>query len=77
MTTTTSSVSNVCAHFKVAHHFVIVLLYFSEDGDQDGEGGDLEGSNNSLGLLSQISMESRFPSSTSLDLNKQGTTRKF
>ncbi|XP_014888648.1 mesoderm induction early response protein 2 [Poecilia latipinna] len=47
-----------------------------EDGDQDGEGGDLEGSNNSLGLLSQISitsgqMESRFPSSTSLDLNKQ------
>ncbi|MED6274849.1 hypothetical protein CHARACLAT_020550, partial [Characodon lateralis] len=47
-----------------------------EDGDQDGEGGDLEGSNNTLGSLPQISMgseqmESSFPANTSLDLNKQ------
>lgn len=47
-----------------------------EDGDQDGECGDLEGSSNTLGLLSQISMgpgqiESQFPSNTRLDLNKQ------
>ncbi|MEQ2259593.1 hypothetical protein XENORESO_014370, partial [Xenotaenia resolanae] len=47
-----------------------------EDGDQDGEGGDLEGSNNTLGSLPQISMgsgqmEPSFPANTSLDLNKQ------
>ncbi|XP_015231667.1 PREDICTED: mesoderm induction early response protein 2-like isoform X1 [Cyprinodon variegatus] len=46
-----------------------------EDGDQDTEGGDLEG-NNTLGLLSEISMssekmESPFPANTNLDLNKQ------
>ncbi|XP_035988026.1 mesoderm induction early response protein 2 [Fundulus heteroclitus] len=47
-----------------------------EDGDQDGEAGDLEGSNSTLGLLSQISMgskpmESPFTANTSLDLSKQ------
>ncbi|KAM4739153.1 mesoderm induction early response protein 2 [Anableps anableps] len=47
-----------------------------DDGDQDGDGGDPEGSTNTLGLLSQISIssgqiESQFPSNTSLDLNKQ------
>ncbi|XP_072245721.1 mesoderm induction early response protein 2 [Leuresthes tenuis] len=48
-----------------------------EDGDQDGEGGDLEGSNSSSELLSHSSMgagqlESPIPPHSNLDLNKQG-----
>ncbi|KAM9358131.1 mesoderm induction early response protein 2 [Symphorus nematophorus] len=47
-----------------------------EDGDQDGEVGDLEGSNNSSGLLSHSTMssgqlESTLPPQSSLDLEKQ------
>ncbi|XP_075341374.1 mesoderm induction early response protein 2 isoform X2 [Odontesthes bonariensis] len=47
-----------------------------EDGDQDGEGGDLEGSNSSSELLSHSSMgagqlESPLPPHSNLDLNKQ------
>nr|XP_046248272.1 mesoderm induction early response protein 2 isoform X2 [Scatophagus argus] len=47
-----------------------------EDGDQDGEVGDLEGSSNSSGLLSHSSMgtgqlESPLPPQSSLDLDKQ------
>ncbi|XP_044054704.1 mesoderm induction early response protein 2 isoform X2 [Siniperca chuatsi] len=47
-----------------------------EDGDQDGEVGELEGSNNSSGLLSHSSMgtgqlESPLPPQSSLDLEKQ------
>lgn len=47
-----------------------------EDGDQDGDGGDLEGSNTSSGLLSHISMgtgqlESTLPPQSNLDLDKQ------
>ncbi|XP_035509773.1 mesoderm induction early response protein 2 [Morone saxatilis] len=48
-----------------------------EDGDQDGEVGELEGSNNSSGLLSHSPMgtgqlESPLPPQSSLDLDKQG-----
>ncbi|XP_023133549.1 mesoderm induction early response protein 2 [Amphiprion ocellaris] len=47
-----------------------------EDGDQDGEAGDLEGSNSSSGLLSHTSMgtgqlESTLPPQSNLDLDKQ------
>lgn len=47
-----------------------------EDGDQDGEVAELEGSNNSSGLLSQSSMgtgqlESTLPPQSTLDLDKQ------
>ncbi len=49
-----------------------------DDGDQDGEVAELEGSNNSSGLLSHSSMstgqlESPLPPQSSLDLDKQGT----
>ncbi|KAM3876083.1 mesoderm induction early response protein 2 [Diretmus argenteus] len=48
-----------------------------EDGDQDGEMGELEGSSNSQGLSSHSSLgprrvESPSPPSTGLDLEKQG-----
>ncbi|XP_059197719.1 mesoderm induction early response protein 2 isoform X2 [Centropristis striata] len=51
-------------------------LQTGEDGDQDGEVGDMEGSNNSSGLLSNNSMstgqlESPLPPQSSLDLDKQ------
>ncbi|XP_070765003.1 LOW QUALITY PROTEIN: mesoderm induction early response protein 2 [Enoplosus armatus] len=47
-----------------------------EDGDQDGDVGELEGSNNSSGLLSHSSMgteqlESPLPPQSNLDLDKQ------
>ncbi|XP_074491574.1 mesoderm induction early response protein 2 isoform X2 [Sebastes fasciatus] len=47
-----------------------------EDGDQDGEVGELEGSNNSSGLLSHSTMgsgqlESTLPPQSSLDLDKR------
>lgn len=48
-----------------------------EDGDQDGDVGELEGSNNSSGILSQSStgprqLESPLPPQSSVELNKQG-----
>ncbi|XP_028260418.1 mesoderm induction early response protein 2 [Parambassis ranga] len=48
----------------------------TEDGDQDGEVGDLEGSNSSSGLLSHSSvgtrqLESSLPPQSNLDLDKQ------
>ncbi|KAK2835589.1 hypothetical protein Q5P01_016073 [Channa striata] len=47
-----------------------------EDGDQDGEIGEVEGSNNSSGLLSHSSMgpklEFPIPAQSNLDLDKQG-----
>ncbi|XP_074525140.1 mesoderm induction early response protein 2 isoform X2 [Halichoeres trimaculatus] len=45
-----------------------------EDGEQDGEVGDLEGSNNSSGLLSHSStgqLESPLPPQSNLDVEKQ------
>lgn len=53
------------------------VVYLSEDGDQEGEGGDLDGSNASTGLESHSSMgtgqlESPLPPHSNLDLNKQG-----
>lgn len=49
-----------------------------EDGDQDGEVGEMEGSNNnnSPGLLSHGpgKLESPLPPQSSLDLDKQGKT---
>lgn len=47
-----------------------------EDGDQDGEVGELEGSNNSSGLLSHSTigtgqLESTLPPQSSLDLDKR------
>lgn len=53
-----------------------------EDGDQDGEGGELEGSNNSSDLLSHSStgtgqLESPLPPQLSLDLDKQGKTSRY
>lgn len=52
-------------------------MYYREDGDQDGDVGELEGSNSSSGLLSHSSMGSRqlespLPPQSSLDLDKQG-----
>lgn len=54
------------------------VVCFREDGDQDGEVGDLEGSNSSSGLLSHSSvgtrqLESPLPPQSNLDLGKQGT----
>nr|XP_029135849.1 mesoderm induction early response protein 2 [Labrus bergylta] len=46
-----------------------------EDGEQDGEVGELEGSNNSAGLLSHSSarqLESPLPPQSNLDMDKQG-----
>lgn len=49
-----------------------------EDGDQDGELGELEGSNNSSDLSHSSAgggqLESPLPPPLSLELKKQGTT---
>lgn len=67
--------------FTVDAHYttLTVVVCCREDGDQDGEVGELEGSNNSSGLLSHSTMgtgklESPLPPQSSLDLDKQGKT---
>lgn len=52
----------------------VLPLCFSEDGDPDGEAGDLDGSHTSSGLLSHASgqLESPLPPHSNMDLNKQG-----
>ena len=60
----------------------ICVFCCRDDGDQDGEVGELDGSNNSSGLLSHSSMgpgqlESPLPPQSNLDLDKRGDLGEF
>ncbi len=78
--TDTDTDNDISVHLYDAHYTTLtVVACCREDGDQDGEVGELEGSNNSSGLLSHSTMgtgklESPLPPQSRLDLDKQGKT---